>query len=78
MLDNEVTNLSGRMPSHLDEEPAYECEACWDRGCGICTVLDPESGMLIPIKQFEDEIYESEIDELCMECHDPDCPGCNE
>jgi len=24
-----------------------------------------------------DELYESEIDDLCQECWDPDCPGCS-
>ncbi len=83
MQENQVNEQyrPGECPEHLEMVPDYECEACWDRGCDICTIIDPTTGALIPVKQFDEEVYESEMydmDELCLECHDPDCEGCNE
>jgi len=82
--DRGVSNLNGK-PDNFNMFKEYECRECWDKGCSICTIIDPESGEFIPVKQFEDEVYESEIydmDELCTECHDPDCipltGGCND
>lgn len=68
----------GSCPSEADVASEYHCRECWDEGCSVCQIHDPESGTIISVQEFDHEVYESEIDDLCMECHDPDCPGCND
>lgn len=67
-MQENIVNIptTGECPDHLDLVPEYECEVCWDRGCNICTVVDPTTGALISIKQFDREVYEDEIDDLLV------------